>query len=82
VSKVGKIGAAAIAIGLMVAALPFALPCEALNSGGCGDGQALLIYPFLGLSTSALGFLLLLGSLIARLLKPTNPESSDEKVNS
>jgi hypothetical protein len=82
VKTVSKIGVAAMVIGPIIASVPFVLPCEALNSGGCGDGQALLIYPFLGLSAAGLGFLLLLGTLIARLVKPTNPEIQDEKVNS
>lgn len=78
----GKIGIAALVIGPIIAALPFVLPCGALNSGGCGDGQALLIYPFLGLSLAVVGLLILLGTLIARLIQPAEPESQDEKVNS
>jgi hypothetical protein len=82
VSKVGTIGLAALVIGLIVAALPFVLPCTALNSGGCGDGQALLIYPLLGLPITASGVLLMLGNLIARLVKPAKSEIQDEEVNS
>ena len=79
-NRIGKIGLAALAIGLAVTAWPFVMPCGVMPGGRCGDGQALLIFPFLGLPIAALGLLTLVGNLLKRLLQSEHSITEDRET--